>query len=114
MLHQAVQDTPNTERRLNDVWHKLSECDVPLLLLKLDNLGIKLDLTAGNALDRELDPTVLVHADRELLAHLLGEFLECSLNSLGVLLESGARLFLIENRDPLLDYVRLLELFTCL
>lgn len=113
MLHQRVQDTSNTERRLDDVGYELSECDISLLLLELDNFLVELDFATCNAFDGELDLAVLLHADGQLLTQFLRQLIEGRLDSLGILLELGARLLLIQDWDPLFDDVGFLELLAC-
>ena len=107
MLNHAVQNTADTKGRLNDVGSVLANVLNTSALLNVDQLLVQLNLTGANTLDIDLDLAVVVQVKGELLAQLLGESINGSLDGLGVLLEAGTELLLLEVDLPLLNAQRL-------
>ena len=71
MLNHAVQDTANTEGRLNHVGSVLADILNASALLNLDQLLLELDLAGANTLDLDFDLALLLQVQGQLLAQVL-------------------------------------------
>lgn len=107
MLDHAVQDTANTEGGLDDIGGVLAGVLNAGALLNVDEILVKLNLARSNALDVDLDLAILGKVQRQLLAQILGERLNGSLDGLGILLETRTELLLLDIDLVLLNAKRL-------
>ena len=112
VLHQRVEDTANTERRLNDVGHKLAGVLNSLAELDGNRVLADLDLAVGNASNLKGDAAVVAQLLGKLLSLLLWCGHKSSLDSLGILLELRTKLLPLDIDLPLLDDKRGLTLLT--
>ena len=112
VLHQRVEDTTNTERRLNDVGHKLAGVLNSLAELDGNRVLADLDLAVGNTSNLEGDAAVVAQLLGKLLSLLLWCGQESSLDSLGILLELRTKLLPLDIDLPLLNDKRSLTLLT--
>jgi hypothetical protein len=103
-----VDDTSNTERRLNHVGSVLPHVLHSCALLNLDQLSRNLNLAITNAGHVNDNLALLLQVERQLLAQILRQRLNGRLDRLSVLLELGAKLLLLDIALPLLNLERLL------
>ncbi|GKT46694.1 uncharacterized protein ColSpa_06875 [Colletotrichum spaethianum] len=109
VLDQRVENTADTEGRLDDVGGVLPSVLDALPELDLDKVLADLDGAVADAGNLELELAVVGELLGELLALLLCGGLEGSLDRLAVLLELGTKFLLVNLDLPLLEDAGLVE-----